>query len=120
MAPTLVQAPFHRDGWIYQEKVDGWRMLAYKEGSRVRLISRRAIDHTIRFRELVTVSRIHLLMEKILVGSEQLVQRVEELVLQLVRQGARTPSIQLDLCRPGDILLEDAIQPLRQRLVPDR
>lgn len=118
-------------------------MLAYKEGRRVRLISRRAIDHTIRFRELVTaiakirtdvavldgevavydeklVSRMHLLMEKILVGSEQLVQRVEELVLQLVRQGALTPSIQLDLCRPGDILLEDAIQPLRQRLVPDR
>ena len=66
------------------------------------------------------VSRMHLLMEKIRVGSEQLVQRVEELVLQLVRQGPLTPSIQLDLCRPGDILLEDAIQPLRQRLVPDR
>src|SRR4029450_433452 len=31
MAPTLVREPFHRDGWVYEEKVDGWRMLAYKE-----------------------------------------------------------------------------------------
>jgi hypothetical protein len=31
MAPTLVRAPFHRDGWVYEEKVDGWRILAYKE-----------------------------------------------------------------------------------------
>src|SRR5690349_15785344 len=52
MAPTLVRPPFNRDGWLYQEKVDGWRMLAYKAGSRVRLISRRAVDHTARFRNL--------------------------------------------------------------------
>ena len=23
MAPTLVREPFHRDGWVYEEKVDG-------------------------------------------------------------------------------------------------
>jgi hypothetical protein len=40
MAPTLVREPFHRAGWIYEEKVDGWRMLAYKDGARVRLVSR--------------------------------------------------------------------------------
>jgi hypothetical protein len=28
MAPTLVREPFHREGWVYEEKVDGWRMLA--------------------------------------------------------------------------------------------
>jgi hypothetical protein len=27
MQPTLVQ-PFHRDGWVYEKKVDGWRMVA--------------------------------------------------------------------------------------------
>ena len=52
MAPTLVRPPFHRDGWIYEEKVDGWRMLAYRDGARVRLISRNGVDHTSRFREL--------------------------------------------------------------------
>ena len=37
---------------MYEEKIDGWRMLAYKDGPRVRLISRNAVDHTARFREL--------------------------------------------------------------------
>jgi bifunctional non-homologous end joining protein LigD len=49
MAPTLVRAPFHRPGWIYEEKVDGYRMLAYKDGARVRLVSRNSVDHTRRF-----------------------------------------------------------------------
>lgn len=52
MAPTLTRPPFHRDGWVYEEKVDGWRMLAYKDGRRVRLISRNGFDHTWRFRDL--------------------------------------------------------------------
>jgi ATP-dependent DNA ligase len=54
MAPTLVREPFHRDGWVYEEKVDGWRMLAYKDGSRVRLLSRTSIDHAKRFPEVAT------------------------------------------------------------------
>jgi bifunctional non-homologous end joining protein LigD len=46
--PTLVQ-PFHQPGWVYEEKVDGWRMLAYKADGKVRLVSRRGLDHTKRF-----------------------------------------------------------------------
>jgi bifunctional non-homologous end joining protein LigD len=49
MAPTLVREPFHRVGWIYEEKVDGWRIVAYKDHSRVRLVSRNGVDHTGRF-----------------------------------------------------------------------
>ena len=30
-----------RPGWVYQRKEDGWRMLALKDGARVRLVSRR-------------------------------------------------------------------------------
>jgi ATP-dependent DNA ligase len=52
MAPTLVREPFQRDGWVYEEKVDGWRMLAYKDGERVRLVSRNGRDHTRRFADL--------------------------------------------------------------------
>ena len=51
MAPRQVREPFHRDGWVYEEKVDGWRILAYKDG-RVRLISRNGRDHTRRFRDI--------------------------------------------------------------------
>ena len=49
MAPAQVREPFHRDGWAYEEKVDGWRMLAHKDGARVRLVSRNGHDHTRRF-----------------------------------------------------------------------
>ena len=52
MAPTQVREPFHRNGWIYEEKVDGWRIIAYKDGSRVRLMSRNGRDHTRRFAHL--------------------------------------------------------------------
>ena len=35
MAPTLVREPFHHPDWVYEEKSDGWRMLAYKDGKSV-------------------------------------------------------------------------------------
>jgi ATP-dependent DNA ligase len=44
-----VPEPFHRNGWVYEEKVDGWRMLAYKDGGRVRLVSRTGVEHSKRF-----------------------------------------------------------------------
>ena len=32
--------PLHHEGWVYEEKYDGWRMVAYKDADQVRLISR--------------------------------------------------------------------------------
>jgi bifunctional non-homologous end joining protein LigD len=52
MQPTLVPEPFHCDGWVYEEKVDGCRILAYKDGPRVRLLSRNGVEHTRRFGDL--------------------------------------------------------------------
>lgn len=49
MLASAVPEPFHRAGWIYEEKYDGDRMIAYKEGRRVRLFSRSAIDRTAEF-----------------------------------------------------------------------
>jgi hypothetical protein len=37
--PTQVARPFHTKGWVYEEKIDGWRMLALKDAGRVRLVS---------------------------------------------------------------------------------
>jgi len=51
MLPTPAP-PFHRPGWIYEEKYDGWRLIAYKHGDAVRLLSRNGIDCAGRFREL--------------------------------------------------------------------
>jgi len=53
MLATLVKAPFDRPGWDYEEKYDGDRMLAYKEGQHVRLLSRNAKDRTVKFPEIV-------------------------------------------------------------------
>jgi bifunctional non-homologous end joining protein LigD len=49
MLATLVSEPFDRPGWVYEEKYDGDRMLAYKEGARVVLLSRNGKDNTSRF-----------------------------------------------------------------------
>jgi bifunctional non-homologous end joining protein LigD len=54
MHPTLVARPFHHAGWIYEEKVDGWRLVAIKGTHGVRLMSRKGHDLTERFPELVT------------------------------------------------------------------
>ena len=81
MAPTLSRPPFHRDDWIYEEKVDGWRMLAYKDGHRVPLISRNAVDHTHRFRELAAAIAA-LRTENAVLDGEVAVLRPELLALR--------------------------------------
>jgi bifunctional non-homologous end joining protein LigD len=40
MHPTLVSTPFHQEGLIFEEKVDGYRMVAYKADRSVKLVSR--------------------------------------------------------------------------------
>jgi DNA ligase D-like protein (predicted ligase) len=49
MLATLVDAPFHAPGWVYEEKYDGIRILAEKTGKHVRLITRNLIDRTADF-----------------------------------------------------------------------
>lgn len=49
MLATLTREPFHQPGWVYEEKYDGDRIVAYKEGRRVRMLSRNAIDRADRF-----------------------------------------------------------------------
>jgi bifunctional non-homologous end joining protein LigD len=49
MLATLAEEPFTRPNWIFEEKYDGVRMWAYKEGKKVTLISRNGIDRTARY-----------------------------------------------------------------------
>lgn len=59
MLPTLVHEPFDRPGWVYEEKYDGVRILAYKEGRRVRLLSRNDKDRTASYDDVAqAVSRL--------------------------------------------------------------
>src|SRR5882672_6769256 len=36
MHTKLLPRPFHHDGWVYEEKVDGYRMAVYKDADGVR------------------------------------------------------------------------------------
>ena len=53
MLATLVSKPFDEPGWVFEEKYDGIRVLAYKEGKRVSLLSRNDVERTKDFPEIV-------------------------------------------------------------------
>jgi len=49
MLATLVGEAFDRPGWVYEEKYDGYRILAYKDAGGVLLLSRNGKDRTATF-----------------------------------------------------------------------
>ena len=53
MKPRLVDAPPTHGDWLYELKFDGIRLIAIKDGTKVKLISRNKNDLTARFAELV-------------------------------------------------------------------
>ena len=57
MLATLVDEPFHRPAWVYEEKYDGFRILAYKEGAAVSLLSRNDLDRTGTFPDIAEAIR---------------------------------------------------------------
>ena len=52
MLALLVPKPFNRSGWVFEEKYDGIRILAYKEGAKVTLLSRNDLDRTSTFTDI--------------------------------------------------------------------
>jgi bifunctional non-homologous end joining protein LigD len=57
MLATLVPEPFDKPGWVYEEKYDGDRILAYKEEDRVQLLSRNEKDKTDSFPRIAEAIR---------------------------------------------------------------
>ena len=91
MLATLVDWPFHKPNWIYEEKYDGIRILAYKEAGRVRLLSRNDKDRTKNFPNIVgaiaNLSPDTLLLDgEIVVFDSKRVSR-----FQLLQQGKGLP-----------------------------
>ena len=123
MQPTLIATPLHHEGWVYEEKVDGYRMVGYKEGDQVKLVSRQGKDHTHRFPDLVAAIRVlrfrTLVFDgEVAVYDEQLISRFEWL-RQQPRDSVATPPmfmafdcLQLD---EGD-LRSQALRVRRERL----
>jgi bifunctional non-homologous end joining protein LigD len=87
MLATLVAQPFHTKGWVYEEKYDGYRILAYKEGGHVTLLSRNAKDRTASFADVAAdvarlAPRTLLLDGEAVAFDQKLVSR-----FQLLQQG---------------------------------
>ena len=96
MHPTLVARPFHHAGWIYEEKVDGWRMVAIKGKHGVRLMSRKGHDLTGRFPELVKAlsgltARAFILDGEVAVYDRAFISRFEWLRRQPTDEPATLP-----------------------------
>ena len=120
MLPALVSQPVHREEWIYQEKPDGYRILAFKDGDSVRLVSRSGKDHSARFRGVVDAIRSLPHRELVLDGEvarydENLVSRFEWLRMSPKDEIATPPMFMaFDLLQLGRDDLR--AQPLRHRL----
>jgi len=87
MLATLVENSFHRPGWVYEEKYDGYRILAYKEGKKVTLLSRNDKDRTSTFSAIAAAvetlpARSLLLDGEVVAFDKKLVSR-----FQLLQQG---------------------------------
>ena len=55
--PTLVDSPPAGPGWLHEIKHDGFRVLALKQGERVKVWSRRGADFTERFPRIADAVR---------------------------------------------------------------
>ena len=97
MHPPLTARPFHREGWVYEEKCDGWRILACKADGKVQLLSRNGRDHSRRFGELTKViaalpESTLILDGEVAIFDEHLVSRFEWL-RHGTRESLSTPPI---------------------------
>ena len=89
MQSIEVDQPFHHDGWTYEEKYDGWRMIAYKDGRHVQLISRAGKDHSHRFADLAAAIRTLPPVRLILDGGSCDLRRPARQPLRVVPQAPR-------------------------------
>ena len=91
MLATLVKEPFDRPGWIYEEKYDGVRILAYKEGADVTLISRNAIDRTARYADVAKAIAKLKPVTLLLDGEVVVFDKRDVSHFQLLQQGRGSP-----------------------------
>lgn len=47
------EKPFTKEGWVFELKLDGWRLLAERRGTEARLLSRNGLDLSASFPEVV-------------------------------------------------------------------
>ena len=91
MLATLVAEPFQAPGWIFEEKYDGDRMLAYKRARSVRLRSRNGEDRTERFPDVAKAIAALPVQSLVLDGEIAVFDRQGISHFQLLQQGKGRP-----------------------------
>ena len=89
MLATLIAEPFHKPGWVYEEKYDGYRLIAYKDGDWVMLLSRNDKDRTGTFAEIAAAIRKLSARSLVLDGEAVVFDRKGISRFQLLQQGGR-------------------------------
>jgi bifunctional non-homologous end joining protein LigD len=92
MLATLVRKPFHQPGWIYEEKYDGYRILAYKEGDGVTLVSRNGNDRTATYASVARAIQQLAVRTVLLDGEVVAFDRKGISRFQLLQEGSRATS----------------------------
>jgi bifunctional non-homologous end joining protein LigD len=117
MLATLVDKPFHQPGWIYEEKYDGYRILAYKEGDKVTLLSRNNNDRTHTYPEIAAAVGKQPARTLLLDGEAVAFDRHRVSRFQLLQQGSRTSYAVFDiLYENGKDLRKQPLSARRERL----
>jgi bifunctional non-homologous end joining protein LigD len=118
MLATLISGPFNKRGWAYEEKYDGDRIIAYKEGNRIRLLSRNGTDRTDNFPGIAAAIRCLkattlLLDGEVVVFDKHCVSR-----FQLLQQKASDPVYAIFDClyRQGKDLRKEPLAKRRMAL----
>jgi bifunctional non-homologous end joining protein LigD len=118
MLATLVAQPFDKPGWVYEEKYDGDRMLAYKEDGHVQLLSRSGKDDTGRLPTIAAAIRKLGPATLLLDGEVVVFDRHGVSHFQLLQQGKGEPAYAVFDCLfvDGRDLRRDPLSARRARL----
>ena len=118
MLASLVKDPVNRPGWVYEEKYDGDRILAYKEADAVRLLSRNGIDRTATFPRIAAAIRALPSRTLLLDGEVVAFDRRHVSRFQLLQQGRVEPDYAVFDClyRDGSDLRREPLTLRRQAL----
>jgi bifunctional non-homologous end joining protein LigD len=125
MLAAEVKRPFHKPGWVYEEKYDGYRAVVYKDGKSVRILSRNLKDLTAQFAEVAAaVARLRaptlILDGEIAVFDENLISHLGYLRAGRANEGKLlTPPVLVAfdcLHARGKELFQEPLQRRRARL----
>jgi ATP-dependent DNA ligase len=118
--PTLVDHPPSGPGWLHEIKHDGFRVLAFKDGERTKVWSRRGADFTHRFARIAEA--VHgLPCAEALIDGEAVALRADGRsdfhALRTTEGGAEASLVAFDLLRlDGDDMRERPIEARREAL----